>query len=43
MVSHSHLFVLDPFQEAIYLLLMEMIGTGWEFPDRRAPFIAFIY
>lgn len=35
--------MLDPRQEAIYLVLMEMMGIRCEFPDTGAPFFFFSY
>ena len=42
-VSHSHLFMLDRCQEAIYLILVEMIGIWCEFPNIRAQFLIYLF
>lgn len=42
-VSHSHLLMLDPRQEAIYLILMGMMGIRCEFPDTGAPFFIYLF
>lgn len=42
-VSHSHLFMLAPCQEAIYLILTERIGIPCEFPDIRAQLFIYLF